>query len=625
MTAAHAVGAQRTFMVTWGIGEEFGGMTAVCLQRARMFQQYAGQRTPILTFEPRPGYASVMRAVAAAGHAFEGLEILNIYHHLRSAPLTERAVVPGATLLAAGPPHGASTQDQTDDDGRVFCRVSTMAHPGKDSDPVVRREYLREDGETVLIDETQLGEDGEAAQRRLSLVAPDGRIVGSWSRPGDFYRDWLRVLAASELTAMIVDSNFAGGLVAQLEEANIVKFKVLHNSHVGDAADPFTGAIAGPHRAILDNPARWDGIVFLTAGQREDFVARFGPADNLFVISNPRERLPELPPFERRRSSRGVMVCQLSRRKNVESAIRVVNRARRVVSDLHLDVYGGGPQMEALQSLVDALGVHDHLTLHGYTAQAAQAFETATFSMLTSRKEGQSLVLMESLCRGCPPIAYDIRYGPSSLIEDGNNGFIVPEGDEAAAADRVVQLCRDAELARSLGAAAWRSSSTFGEEAVLDAWQGAIERAFEAKPDRLLVHGAAFAMSSMSVLGSGTLEIEGDVTWAMDAGSAADEVIEPSVVVRRRRNGAPTFVPVEVLAREPHRMSVRLRITQSVANRGVPEGNQQLDLVLALHGRNLIRHLRIDFGGGDEGWLPYSTVHGALSVQRRHRTAGATT
>ena len=69
-------------------------------------------------------------------------------------------------------------------------------------------------------------------------------------------------------------------------------------------------------------------------------------------------------------------------------------------------------------------------------AKAARHFETATFSMLTSRLEGQSLVLMESIGRGCPGVAYDIRYGPGTLIRDGVNGYLVPFGDEAAAADR---------------------------------------------------------------------------------------------------------------------------------------------------------------------------------------------
>ena len=90
--------------------------------------------------------------------------------------------------------------------------------------------------------------------------------------------------------------------------------------------------------------------------------------------------------------------------------------------------------------------------------------------LLTSRNEGQPLALMESLGRGCPPVSYDIRYGPSDVIEDSVNGFLVPAQDIAAAAERVVKLCTDPELARAMGQAAWESSEQFSDPAVVGQW-----------------------------------------------------------------------------------------------------------------------------------------------------------
>lgn len=604
--------ARRVFMVTWGVAEEFGGMTAVCLQRSRMFHDHAGEHAPVLTFDPRPSYAEVMAALERSGHAFGSLEIRNIYHYYRSASLDGRSRVDSPMPARYGWRRVKTTR-QKDENGKVFCKISTL----RGTDTVVRREYLRPDGTIFLLDESPVDEVGEIVSRHLVLLTRQGQAVGVWTRSGDFYRSWLRELAGGQSTALIVDSIFSARMVRDLEEPNIVKMGLLHNSHVSPKSDPFVGPLGRPQRAIVDDPARWDTVVFLTQGQHDDYVARFGPADNLRVISNARDRLSQPPPFEERRKSTGVMVCHLNRRKNVASAVRIIARAAQEVPDIHLDVYGDGPEKPRLQELIKQLGMEDHVTLHGHVAHAARYFETATFSMLTSRLEGQSLVLMESIGRGCPGVAYDIRYGPGTLIRDGENGYLVEFGDEAGAAERVVQICRQQDLARSLGQGAWESSGRYSERVILEKWRHAIEDAFDRKPDRLQMWDAAFTTSSTTFHGSGAMEVEGELSWMDAPGPPIHDVIEPHLVVRRRTSGAPDFLPVEVLAREPNRLTLRIGLTQEDVARNVSEENKQLDLALAISGRNLMRHLRLDFGRGSEGWLPYATLHGALSVQRR--------
>ena len=56
---------------------------------------------------------------------------------------------------------------------------------------------------------------------------------------------------------------------------------------------------------------------------------------------------------------------------------------------------------------------------------ARRELATASFLLLTSRSEGSPLVLVEAMAAGCLPIAYDVRYGPSDLIRNGRNGFLV--------------------------------------------------------------------------------------------------------------------------------------------------------------------------------------------------------
>ena len=58
------------------------------------------------------------------------------------------------------------------------------------------------------------------------------------------------------------------------------------------------------------------------------------------------------------------------------------------------------------------------------------------------------------MVRGCPVVSYDVPYGPREQIDDGGNGFLVPDGDYQAAARAVVRLLRSPALVEQLGSSA---------------------------------------------------------------------------------------------------------------------------------------------------------------------------
>ncbi|NKX52811.1 glycosyltransferase, partial [Arthrobacter deserti] len=188
---------------------------------------------------------------------------------------------------------------------------------------------------------------------------------------------------------------------------------VMHNSHVAAGNDPFQGKIGEGRKTAVEQTWAWDGIVFLTRKNRQDFEDRFGKATYLFTVPNPAARAAELPEFAARTRIRGVMVCRLEKQKNVAHAIEVMALVHASLPECVLDIYGTGSLRDELQAKVDELHLTDVVRFRGHAPNAARAFETARFSLLTSRNEGQGLVLMESLGRGCPPVSYDIRYGPS--------------------------------------------------------------------------------------------------------------------------------------------------------------------------------------------------------------------
>jgi len=143
--------------------------------------------------------------------------------------------------------------------------------------------------------------------------------------------------------------------------------------------------------------------------------------------------------------------------------------------DAILEIYGRGPEEEKLRDRIKKLGLEKNVFLMGYTDKPLVAFNTAVLSIVTSKAEGFGLTLMESICNGCPVFAFDIKYGPSEIIEDGLTGFLFPRFDVEDFAAKVVEYLKDKDMQRAMIGNCYEAASKFNSDKLLESWYKMIE------------------------------------------------------------------------------------------------------------------------------------------------------
>jgi glycosyltransferase involved in cell wall biosynthesis len=136
-----------------------------------------------------------------------------------------------------------------------------------------------------------------------------------------------------------------------------------------------------------------------------------------------------------------------------------------------LDIYGTGELEERVRAEIARLGIDNSVKMHGYTKDMAQVYAGAEMLLLCSHTEGLPMVVMEAMRYGLPVVSTDCQYGPADMIENGKNGFLVPQNDDEAFVNAVSALMGDEALRKRMGERARKTSARYSREAIVERWK----------------------------------------------------------------------------------------------------------------------------------------------------------
>ena len=141
-----------------------------------------------------------------------------------------------------------------------------------------------------------------------------------------------------------------------------------------------------------------------------------------------------------------LFVGRLIERKGVEYLIKALPHVLKKTKVV-LHIVGGGPLSGELQALSKALGVDNHVVLHGMVGKDTleDLYDNCDLFILPSihdsrgDTEGLGVVLLEAMAHGKPVIASRVG-GIVDIVKDGETGVLVEEKDEIALSNVILRL-----------------------------------------------------------------------------------------------------------------------------------------------------------------------------------------
>ncbi len=153
-----------------------------------------------------------------------------------------------------------------------------------------------------------------------------------------------------------------------------------------------------------------------------------------------------------------ISACRLEKYKGVHLGLEAFRLLLDRFPKARYEIFGDGPERVRLQARANRLGIGGHVTWYGATSHARVMKALAecdlhwftTLSLEDGRTEGVPNILKETQSAGLPALAFG-HPGVDEVLDGGETGVVVPEGDVRALADETAKLAADATNARLMG------------------------------------------------------------------------------------------------------------------------------------------------------------------------------
>ena len=129
-----------------------------------------------------------------------------------------------------------------------------------------------------------------------------------------------------------------------------------------------------------------------------------------------------------------------------------------------------------LQALINDHCVSQQIIIKPGTNEIAQEYLSSSIFAMASYQEGFPMVLIEAMDCGLPCIAFDINTGPSDIIQQGKNGFLIEDENLQDMRKALKQLMIDPDLRHRMGQCAKESIMQFSEDIIINKWLKLIEK-----------------------------------------------------------------------------------------------------------------------------------------------------
>lgn len=227
-----------------------------------------------------------------------------------------------------------------------------------------------------------------------------------------------------------------------------------HSANAGNLKLKFYQALA--YRALK----KADRVMTVSPHQKELLLEKGIPSAILTVLPNgvDTEMFAPTGNEENLRAEWGIpgdavvlgFVGRLSKEKNIPLLLEAFSQVVQEHKKLFLILAGEGPERKNVEKLISELGLQEKARLVGFLENTVPFYSSIDLFVQSSDTEGMPNTVLEAMAMGLPVVATEVG-GVGELIQNNEEGFLVPAGDAGRLAQSMIKLIESPTLREEMG------------------------------------------------------------------------------------------------------------------------------------------------------------------------------
>ncbi len=165
-----------------------------------------------------------------------------------------------------------------------------------------------------------------------------------------------------------------------------------------------------------------------------------------------------------------ITVGRIEHSKGIDLLIEVASKVLKNHSDWEWHIYGSGKESNNIYKLITDKGLENNIKLLGENNKIINEYSKYSLFVCTSRVEGFGLALIEAKQNNLPIVSFRCS-GPSEIIRDGVDGYIIDKYNIEEMSRKIIKLIEDDSKRIEFSKEASKNLNKFDLDKITKKWE----------------------------------------------------------------------------------------------------------------------------------------------------------